>query len=148
MGRRGGRGYRGGGWRRLHTYRYTVTTRMTCALRLAAMRSVLMFHWEGQSHKTVSRDRRFWRERRAKADLNQGPSAYQPDALLLGPTGSRQALDVWLGTCRQLLKGTQLLVYLFSLSSYSCFPCLLLRATVSLQFSCLILVCLFFLMQR
>ena len=26
----GGRGYGGGGWGMLHTYRYTVTTRMTC----------------------------------------------------------------------------------------------------------------------
>ena len=33
------------------TYRYTVPTRMTSALRWAAMRAILMFHnWEGQSH--------------------------------------------------------------------------------------------------
>ena len=32
---------RGGG---LYTYRYTVTTRMTYALRWAAMRAILMFH--------------------------------------------------------------------------------------------------------
>ena len=30
MGRRGGRGYGGGGIGRVYTYRYTVTTRMTC----------------------------------------------------------------------------------------------------------------------
>ena len=42
---------------RLYTYRYTVTTRMTYALRWAAMRAILMFHnCEGQSHKTVSTD--------------------------------------------------------------------------------------------
>ena len=36
---------------------YTVTTRMTSALRWAAMRAILMFHnCEGQSHKTVSTD--------------------------------------------------------------------------------------------
>ena len=29
---------------RLYTYRYTVTTRMTSALRWAAMRAILMFH--------------------------------------------------------------------------------------------------------
>ena len=29
--------------RRLHTYRYTVTTRMIPALRWAAMRAILMF---------------------------------------------------------------------------------------------------------
>ena len=46
---------RGGGI--LYTYRYTVTIRMTPALRWAAMRAILMFHnCEGQSHKTVSAD--------------------------------------------------------------------------------------------
>ena len=45
----------GGGGERLYTYRYTVTTRMTYALRWAAIRAILMFHsCEGQSHKTVS----------------------------------------------------------------------------------------------
>ena len=45
---------------RLYTYRYTVTTRMTDALRWAAMRAILMFHnCEGQSHKTVSTDHNF-----------------------------------------------------------------------------------------
>ena len=41
-----------------YTYRdYTVTTRMTPALRWAA---ILMFHnCEGQSHKTVSKDHNF-----------------------------------------------------------------------------------------
>ena len=41
--RDGGRGYGGGGRGRLYTYRYTVTTRMTSALRWAAMRAILMF---------------------------------------------------------------------------------------------------------
>ena len=49
-GRKGGRGYGGGGRGRLYTYRCTVTTRMTSALRWAAMRAILMFHnCEGQS---------------------------------------------------------------------------------------------------
>ena len=62
---------------------------MTYALRWAAMRAILMFHnCEGQSHKTVSTDHSFWRERRAEADSNRGPSAYQPNALPLGQTGS------------------------------------------------------------
>ena len=30
----------------------------------------------------------FWRERRAEAVSNQGPSAYQPNALPLGQAGS------------------------------------------------------------
>ena len=49
-----------GGGERLYTYRYTVTTRMTPALRWAAMRAILMFHnCAGQSHKTVSTDHNF-----------------------------------------------------------------------------------------
>ena len=39
----GGRGYGGGGRGRLYTYHYTVTTRMTPALRWEAMRAILMF---------------------------------------------------------------------------------------------------------
>ena len=90
--RDGQKGERGDGDRgrgRLYTYRYTVTTRMTSALRWAAMRAIFMFHsCEGQSHKTVSTDHNLCRERRTEADLNQGPSAYQPNALPLGQTGS------------------------------------------------------------
>ena len=48
-----------------------------------------MFHnCGGQSHKTVSTDLNFWRDRRAEADSNRGLSAYQPNALPLGQTGS------------------------------------------------------------
>ena len=36
----------------------------------------------------MSTDHNFWRERRAEADSNRGPSAYQPNALPLGQTGS------------------------------------------------------------
>ena len=74
---------------RLYTYCCTVTSRMTSALRWEAMRAILMFHnCEGQSHQTVSTDYKSWRERRAEADSNRGPSAYQPNALPLGQTGS------------------------------------------------------------
>ena len=63
---------------------------MTSALRWAVMRAILMFHnCEGQSHTTVSTEHNIWRERRAKADLNWSPSAYQPDALPLYHTGSQ-----------------------------------------------------------
>ena len=48
---------------------------------------------EEQSHKTVSTDHNFWRERRAEADSNRGPSAYQPNALPLGQTGSQDYSD-------------------------------------------------------
>ena len=85
----GGRGYGGWGRGRIYTYRYTVTTGMISALIWAAVRDILMFHNCGwQSHKTVSTDHNFWRERRAEADSNRGPSAYQPNALPLGQTGS------------------------------------------------------------
>ena len=44
---------------------------------------------DGQSHKTVSTNHNlFRRERRAEAESNQGPSAYQPNALPLGQTSS------------------------------------------------------------
>ena len=69
--------YEGGGRGRVYTYRYTVTARMTPALRWAAMRAVLMFNCEGQSHKIMSTDHTFGRKRRVEADLNRGPSAYQ-----------------------------------------------------------------------
>ena len=53
----------------------------------AAMRVILMFHnCEGQSHKTVSKDHNFRRERTAEADSNRGSSAYQPNILPLGQT--------------------------------------------------------------
>ena len=46
-----------------------------------------------ESHFNVSlivrdKDHNFWREKRAEADSNRGPSAYQPNALPLGQTGS------------------------------------------------------------
>ena len=46
---------------RLYPYRYdAVTTRMTSALRWAAMRAILMFHnCDGQSHETVSTEHNF-----------------------------------------------------------------------------------------
>ena len=47
---------------------------------------------DGQSHKKVSTNHNFWRERRAEAVSNRGPSAYQPNALPLGQTGSLRAL--------------------------------------------------------
>ena len=83
--------WHGGGRRgRLYTYRHTGTTRMTPALRWAAMRAILMFRtYDGESHKTVSTDHNFWRERKAEAGWNRGPSAYQPNALPQGQTGSR-----------------------------------------------------------
>ena len=88
----------GGG--RLYTYRYTVTTRMTPALRWAAMRAILMFdNCEGQCHKTMSTDHNFLRERRAEAVSNRDPSAYQPNALPLVQTGSLLSPGTRIANC-------------------------------------------------
>ena len=48
-----------------YTYRYTVTIRITSALRWAAMRAILMFSVEsdGQSHKTVSTNHNLFEEK-------------------------------------------------------------------------------------
>ena len=74
---------------RLYTYRYTVTTTMTSALRWAAMRAILMFQYDVMdSHKTVSTNHNLFEEKRAEAVSNRGPSTYQPNALLLGQTSS------------------------------------------------------------
>ena len=51
---------------------------------------------DGQNHKTCSvhKPQPFWRERRAEAVSNRGPSAYQPNALPLGQTGSQTNFQV------------------------------------------------------
>ena len=94
----GGGGYGGGGRGRLYTYCYTVTTRMTPALRWAAMRAILFFSMKKwtKSQDSVHKPQPFRRERRAEAVSNRGPSAYQPNALPLGQTGS--PLSVHLST--------------------------------------------------
>ena len=80
-----------GGRGRLYTYRYTVTTRMTPALRWAAMRDIfnVSVRSEGQSHRTVSTNHNLFEQKgEPKSVSNRGPSAYQPNALPLGQTGS------------------------------------------------------------
>ena len=79
----------------LSLYMYTVTTRMTSALRWAIpnQRAIFIYNCEGQSHKTVSTDHNFWREGTAEAESNRGPSAYQLNALPLGQTGSRKTVS-------------------------------------------------------
>ena len=60
----GGGGMEVGGSGRLYTYRYTITTRMTSALRWAAMRAMLMFQQEVMnSHKTVSASHNLFEEK-------------------------------------------------------------------------------------
>ena len=82
-----------GGRGRLYTYRYTVTTRMTSVLRWAVMRAIFNVLLIVRDKVTrLSTDCNFSRERRAEVDSNRCPSAYQPNALPLGHTGSRLAL--------------------------------------------------------
>ena len=85
-----GRGYESGGRERVYTYRYTVTTRMTC-IKMGS----------DESHFNVSlivRDKvtrqcpqttTFLKRKGAEAVSNRGPSTYQPTALALGQTGSQ-----------------------------------------------------------
>ena len=66
----GGKGVRSGGIGRLYTYRYTVTTRMTSALRWAATRIILMFHnCERQSHKTEFTDHNFLKRKESRSGI-------------------------------------------------------------------------------
>ena len=70
----------GGGRGRLYTYRYSHHQNDSC-IRMCNDES--HFHVsvgsDGQSHKTVSTNYNlFLRKRRAEADSNRGPSAYQP----------------------------------------------------------------------
>ena len=67
-----------GGRGRLYNYRYTVTIRMTFALRWAAMRAIfnVSVGSDGQSHKTVSANHNLFEE---KGELKW----YRTEVLLL-----------------------------------------------------------------
>ena len=75
---------------RLYTYRYTVTTRMTCIKMGSDERhfnvSLIM---KDKVTKQCPQTTPFQEKGEPKADSNRGPSAYQPNALPLGQTGSR-----------------------------------------------------------
>ena len=93
MGGEGG-GMEVGGRGRVYTYRYTVTTRMTC-IKMGSDESpfnVSLIERDKVTIKTVSTNHTFWRAERAEAVSIRGPSAYQPTALPLGQTGSNAAL--------------------------------------------------------
>ena len=93
QGRRGGRGYGGGGRGRLYTYRYTVTTSIP-ALRRAAMTAihVSFIVRDKVTIKTVSTNHNLSEEKgepkRYRTEVLL--SAYQPNALPLGQTGSQE----------------------------------------------------------
>ena len=93
-GEKGGKGYGDWGSGRLSTYRYSVTTRTSPAFRRAAMRAISMFQKEVMDKVTgLCPQTTTFLKRRADAVSNRGPSAYQPNALPLGQTGSR---PLWL----------------------------------------------------
>ena len=60
---------------------------MTPALRWAAMRAIFNVSLivRDKATRQHPQDHNFWRARKAEADSNRGPSAYQPKALPLGP---------------------------------------------------------------
>ena len=75
-----------------------------------------MLNCEGQSYETVHKPQPLWGERRAKAELSRGPSAFQPNTWLLGQTGSlltvlMYCMDVSMYVicigCRRLVVHTQ-----------------------------------------
>ena len=76
-GEKGGRGYGGGGRRRLYTYRYTVTTRMTC-IKMGSDESHfnVSVGSDGQSHKTVSTNHNLFEEK-------EEPKRYRTEVLPL-----------------------------------------------------------------
>ena len=57
------------------------------------MTTILLFQYKVMpvtTETSVHKPQPFWRERRAEAGSNWGPSAYQPNALPLGQTGSQR----------------------------------------------------------
>ena len=70
---KGGRGYGGGGRRRLYTYRYTVTTEKNdSCIKMGSDKShfnVSLIVRDKVTNKTVSTDHNFYRERRTEAGI-------------------------------------------------------------------------------
>ena len=91
---------------------------------------------DGQSHKTVSTNHNFWRERGAEAVSNRGPSAYQPTALPLGQTGSHVS-----GSMFEFLRALRSLCYVgFTLYYYSIIIIIIIRIIVMMTWTVLIVV--------
>ena len=74
----GAMGYGGFGRGRLYAYPYTVTTRMSPALRWVATRAILMSMVSDKVTRQCPQTTAFRTERRAEAESSRGPSAYQP----------------------------------------------------------------------
>ena len=60
---------------------------------------------DGQSHRTVSTNHRLSEEKGAEALSNRGPSAYQPNALPLGQTGSPVTVCFHVALCPRRREG-------------------------------------------
>ena len=92
MGRRGGRGYGGGGKREIIYLSIHCHHQNDFCLKMGSDESHfnVSVGSDGQSHKTVSTNHNLFEEKgEPKRVSNRGPSAYQPNALPLGQTGSR-----------------------------------------------------------
>ena len=86
--------WREGGRGRLYTYRYTVITRMTPETKMGSVEShfnVSLIVRDKVTGQPVSTNHDLFEEKREpKRNRGRGPSAFQPNALTLGQTGSQQ----------------------------------------------------------
>ena len=73
-------GYGGGGRGRLYTYRYAVTTRIKVGSDESHFNVSLIV--TDKVTRQCPQTTTFEEKRRAEADSNRGPSAYQPNAAL------------------------------------------------------------------
>ena len=82
-----------------YTYRYTVTTRMTSALRWAAMRAILMFQKEVMDKDTrqCPQTTAFLKRKESRSGVEPRSFRLPANALPLGQTGSRPASAGTLG---------------------------------------------------
>ena len=85
-----GGGDGGGGGDYIKVYCYIVTTSMTPALKTGSDESYfnVLLIVRDKVPRQCPQTTTFSRERRVEAVSNRGPSAYQPNALPLGQTGS------------------------------------------------------------
>ena len=90
----GGKEYGGGGRGRLYTYRYSVTTRMTPALRWAAMRAIFFLCFITGRDKVARQYRQFTTfegKGEPKQIRTEVPLLTSLTALPLGPNGLRDS---------------------------------------------------------
>ena len=112
----GGRGYRGGGEGDYISIATGCHNQNDSCIKMGSDENHFNRKWWTKSQDSVHKPQPFWRERRADAVSNRGPSAYQPNALPLGQTGSLNAAErvsalvvgtADMGTNRFSLRGSQ-----------------------------------------